>query len=417
MGGSDASKLRYYAARYHAVDWLLLVAMGIIVTVIYESKQPFCRPFLWTDATISYPMKEDTFPNYSLVLMILFGLLFILLSLWCIVQPARGCLPEPLTCCGTLPCDYTNYYHRLRENLREGAAGEGGEEEEAGGGWREGSRAVAAGRGPVFQWVLMYLWGVGLQLLLVQLLKTYTGRLRPDYISRLAKVYYTPTTYHLSSAYKHNQTLPDPMHEMDFFCELMKTHPILKEGRLSFPSGHSSISFSVATLLYFFLAAHLRPYARQGSFARLIFCMLPFSFALICSVSRTRDNKHNHSDIFAGGMIGVWSAWMAFHMSFRSAGGAAELYLARSDRDVELQLLQRQIQLLMEQYQSRLSELQEPACPVPPHSRSSAVTEVVVIGHEAAAAGDAPSSAAVHTRVYDLVARGLEADSSTVQWI
>ncbi|GET88028.1 phosphatidic acid phosphatase, putative [Leishmania tarentolae] len=190
-------------------------------------------------------------------------------------------------------------------------------------------RDMQTSRGLVYPWLRTQLWSIVMESCVTAVLKVYAGRLRPDYLSRLKEAGYTSSMSHL----------PDPQTNPDFYCALMDTHPALKEGRLSFPSGHSSTSFAVFTVVSLFFVAHLRPFARHGSFTRLIFCLLPITISLMCAVSRTRDNKHHFSDVVAGSLIGIVSAFLAFHSSFRQVGGATGIYFARTAMDVEYEQL------------------------------------------------------------------------------
>ncbi|CCW71873.1 unnamed protein product [Phytomonas sp. Hart1] len=163
-----------------------------------------------------------------------------------------------------------------------------------------------------------------MNLLVVDILKFYAGRLRPDYISRLERLGYRPQDGN-----------PDPQDNPKWYCDLMRTEEDLRQGRLSFPSGHSGAYFAIFTVLTGFAFTHLRPFARQGSFLRLFLALTPLTVAFLCAVSRTRNNKHHFSDIVAGAGMGMGAAILALCTTFRVAGGPLTIYLARSEVDVE----------------------------------------------------------------------------------
>ncbi|CAD2217611.1 PAP2 superfamily, putative [Angomonas deanei] len=307
--------------RYHGLDWIVLLLLVIINIILAVATKPFCRAFEWSDPTIGYPERPDTFPNYSLALMIIFGLVFIVVFVKFAAKPLREVLPEPLTVFGFM-------------DVAETAEAESEE-----GRYRDRQDNRQNPTGPLYPWIRQYVWAVVLQLFMTQLMKNYAGRLRPDYIDRLHTAGFTAS----------NTTLPSPMKDPQYYCNLMDQFPALKEGRLSFPSGHSSTSFACCLSLTLFLFSYLRPGARQGSFARFCLAASPLLVAVFCAVSRTRDNKHNFSDILAGSLIGIVTPILSFYICFREAGGAAALFLARSDKDVELVLYKRSLRQIENQ--------------------------------------------------------------------
>lgn len=58
------------------VDWAALIGINVITLLYVLLVTPYCRPFEWNDATISYPNLPNTFPVYSLGLMLIAALLF-----------------------------------------------------------------------------------------------------------------------------------------------------------------------------------------------------------------------------------------------------------------------------------------------------------------------------------------------------
>jgi len=92
------------------------------------------------------------------------------------------------------------------------------------------------------------------------------------------------------------------------------------DARLSFPSGHSSTSFSSLVYISLYIAGKLRVFSdHAGSvFARSIASMLPLIMCTFIAVSRTMDYHHNFSDILAGAMIGFGVAFVAYFLYFPS---------------------------------------------------------------------------------------------------
>merc|ERR1711964_29021 len=96
--------------------------------------------------------------------------------------------------------------------------------------------------------------------------------------------------------------------------------------------GHSSVDFAGLTYLSLFLAhrlsilkPHRRTYQiptqdtstrnntrRSTSLFRLLIVFLPLAIATSVSVTRVLDNRHHPSDVLAGSLLGIGSAWNAY---------------------------------------------------------------------------------------------------------
>jgi len=92
------------------------------------------------------------------------------------------------------------------------------------------------------------------------------------------------------------------------------------ESRLSFPSGHSSVSFSSAVFMSLYIAAKLRVY-RQASgsmVSKMMIVFIPLVIATFIAVSRTVDYHHNFSDILAGSLLGAGMGFTFYFMHYPS---------------------------------------------------------------------------------------------------
>lgn len=137
-------------------------------------------------------------------------------------------------------------------------------------------------------WFLTQAFSVVFALMVVNAIKVYAGRLRPDFLSRLRNEGYSPQSTGVD------------------WCA------VPKEGRVSFPSGHSSISFSAIVPFCFYVLHSLRAFRRSGvSLWRIFTGLLPLILPIAVAVSRTRDNRHYFDDIVAGSAIGIVSAVIA----------------------------------------------------------------------------------------------------------
>ncbi len=74
------------------------------------------------------------------------------------------------------------------------------------------------------------------------------------------------------------------------------------DGHLSFPSGHSSSAFAVATVF-------ASKYSENKMLAPLF-----YTAAAMCAISRVNDDKHWASDVFTGSLIGLFTAHEVLHI-------------------------------------------------------------------------------------------------------
>lgn len=136
--------------------------------------------------------------------------------------------------------------------------------------------------------------------LTVEFLKTQVGRLRPSFFARCNYDVVTKS------------------------CNVTGEHALalLKDGRKSFPSGHSSTAFQGLLFLTLFLAgkngafALSTPYPRstpfQSRFLRLSICISPLFLAAFVCLTRLQDHWHHPTDVLAGATIGSACALLAY---------------------------------------------------------------------------------------------------------
>ncbi|KAG5507596.1 hypothetical protein JKF63_06545 [Porcisia hertigi] len=151
-------------------------------------------------------------------------------------------------------------------------------------------------------WVLTQAFSVFFTLMVVDVVKVYAGRLRPDFLARLRQKGFTPQSVDVD------------------YCG------VAREGRLSFPSGHSGIGFAALLPLCFYVLHSLHGFRHGGvSLWRIIIALLPLILAICIAVSRTRDNRHNFDDIFAGSAIGIIGALIAIKAIMMVDGQTGQL--------------------------------------------------------------------------------------------
>lgn len=162
--------------------------------------------------------------------------------------------------------------------------------------------------------VCALLISVGLSESVTCTLKLYVSRPRPNFYNLCA---FNPTTLQ---------------------CEapLSKVH----EASLSFPSGHSSLSFSGMTFLVYFLLGRLSLLTASSSVTLVggrtiqllpyksvlgVFCVLvPWSYCFFVASSRIVDHWHHPDDVVAGTLLGIAAATVGYHAFYpASAFGVA----------------------------------------------------------------------------------------------
>eukprot|EP01094_Clydonella_sp_ATCC50884_P013393 TRINITY_DN23664_c0_g1_i1.p1 TRINITY_DN23664_c0_g1~~TRINITY_DN23664_c0_g1_i1.p1 ORF type:complete len:280 (-),score=56.22 TRINITY_DN23664_c0_g1_i1:177-1016(-) len=92
----------------------------------------------------------------------------------------------------------------------------------------------------------------------------------------------------------------------------------VKDARMSFPSGHSSLSFCAATVVSLYLLGSTRVLSktRSGELWMLFLSLSPFVVSGFVAVSRTRDYHHHFSDILAGSVIGVCAGVSGYCLNY-----------------------------------------------------------------------------------------------------
>uniref|UniRef100_A0A1A9WIZ7 Phosphatidic acid phosphatase type 2/haloperoxidase domain-containing protein n=1 Tax=Glossina brevipalpis TaxID=37001 RepID=A0A1A9WIZ7_9MUSC len=150
-------------------------------------------------------------------------------------------------------------------------------------------------------------FGVVVTQLTTDIAKYSIGRLRPHFLAVCQPI--MPDGSTCADAINRNKYI------MDFRCQALgSTERMLKEARLSFPSGHSSFSFFTMVYLAMYLQSRM---TWQGS--KLFRHFLQFCFIMIAwytALSRVSDYKHHWSDVLAGTIIGSLIAIVVKEIGF-----------------------------------------------------------------------------------------------------
>jgi len=80
---------------------------------------------------------------------------------------------------------------------------------------------------------------------------------------------------------------------------------VLHDGWRSFPSGHSSFSFSGLGYLALFIAGQCHVYRPRADLARVLLALAPLLGAALIAISRCEDYRHDVYDVTVGSILGM----------------------------------------------------------------------------------------------------------------
>ncbi|KAJ5758506.1 hypothetical protein N7520_005662 [Penicillium odoratum] len=93
---------------------------------------------------------------------------------------------------------------------------------------------------------------------------------------------------------------------------------LLFEGWRSFPSGHSSFSFSGLGYLTLFFCGQMRVFRPRSDLGRCLISFTPLFCALLVALSRLADYRHDVWDVTCGGLLGMAVAWFSYRRYYPS---------------------------------------------------------------------------------------------------
>ncbi|RZB54259.1 putative lipid phosphate phosphatase 3, chloroplastic isoform D [Glycine soja] len=145
--------------------------------------------------------------------------------------------------------------------------------------------------------VLGLLFSVLITAVFTEAIKNAVGRPRPDFFWRC---------------------FPDGKDVYDKWGDVIchGDQKVIKEGYKSFPSGHTSGSFSGLGFLSLYLSGKIKAFDRKGHVAKLCIVFLPLLVASLVGISRVDDYWHHWQDVFAGGLLGLTVATFCYLQFF-----------------------------------------------------------------------------------------------------
>jgi len=155
---------------------------------------------------------------------------------------------------------------------------------------------------------------LGVALLVTNIIKSWIGRLRPDFFAWCNYKGYSAAINSGNFTDYLLDTVPGQLGDYQY-CEYD-----IPDSRYSFPSGHSSVSFCGLAFLSLFLlhiisGVKFRHHNMEKAIRFLIIFIPLFSAALVAA-SRVVDYKHHVDDTIWGALIGGTAAYLAFASSY-----------------------------------------------------------------------------------------------------
>lgn len=145
---------------------------------------------------------------------------------------------------------------------------------------------------------LLYSMGAMCTLLITEIGKRSIGRLRPHFIDVCKPDWDKIECFTNIDGVE----VPNYIYMSDDVCTGDKH--LIREARVSFPSGHSSFTVFSMVFVIIYLEARFNPVSRLR-FLKTTIQLVAFIMAWHTCMSRVSDFKHHHTDVIAGAAIGL----------------------------------------------------------------------------------------------------------------
>ncbi|KAL5016090.1 hypothetical protein ScPMuIL_005679 [Solemya velum] len=236
-------------------DALFLSCVAFPILIFAQVVQPYKRGFYCNDQSLMHPFKESTIPSWVAGVVGVFLPIVVMI----IVEGVHFSVCRPKMGKTTNNRAFVHILYRT---------------------------------------IGIFVFGASVSQLTTDITKYSVGRLRPHYL--------TICNPNVSC------TDPNDYIEEDVCqgTDLAK----LKEARLSFPSGHASLSFYC--MVYLIIYLQVRFSWVRFTLLKPVLQLLAFYLAYYTALSRVSDYKHHWSDVLAGSLLGAGVSFIiAFHVS------------------------------------------------------------------------------------------------------
>lgn len=238
-------------------DFLILCCVGFPILIFFVAGDPFKRGFFCDDESLMHPFHDSTVTNWMLYIIGL-ALPIIVILLTEVIRGRRK----------------TSEAHPLKV-------------------WNYNIPFWVV---QAYKSIGMFGFGAAVSQLLTDVGKYTIGRLRPHFFDVCQPKMRDGTFC--------NATINQGKYITDFECTSLKSSTrMLKEMRLSFPSGHSS--FSMYTLVFCAIFLQARMNWRGSKLLKHFLQFLLILLAWYTCLSRISDYKHHWSDVLSGAVLGA----------------------------------------------------------------------------------------------------------------
>ncbi|XP_021938562.1 hillarin isoform X2 [Zootermopsis nevadensis] len=231
------------------IDISCVLLLGVFALLLYILDQPFHRGFFCDDDSIRYPV-----PAYQTVSGLLVGIVGLGVPVLVVV------VMETVQLGITQPSKLVLF------------------------GWTPYLWMVQC-----YTYVGAFLFGAGMEHVTVEVAKRLVGRLRPHFLAACVPLGLN------CNFISHNYIT-------DYIC--LGNDDLIKEARMSFPSGHSSLSFYAATFTIMYL--QIRMAWQSSKHLKHLLQFLAMMAAWATALTRVSDYMHHWSDVLAGIAIGTF---------------------------------------------------------------------------------------------------------------
>lgn len=238
------------------IDFFILCCVGLPILIFFLVGQPYQRGFFCDDESLMHPFHDSTVTNWMLYIIGIALPILVIIGTELVRAHVKKSDAQPLKVrSATIPYWVVEAYKSIG----------------------------------------MFGFGAACSQLLTDVGKYTIGRLRPHFFD--VCIPRMPDNTTCKDEINRNRYI------VDFKCTSeLSSSRMLKEMRLSFPSGHSS--FSMYTLVFCAIYLQSRMNWRGSKLLKHFIQYLLILLAWYTCLSRISDYKHHWSDVLAGGVLG-----------------------------------------------------------------------------------------------------------------